>query len=550
MAGKLTPIEQIKTCINSKTNFLLSGGAGCGKTDTLKRTLEYIFSNPILKHNNVACITFTNVAANEIKSRIENPNLHVSTIHEFLWSCIKQHQLELKVSLLTLIEEEKKKTRSGIKYDGDEELSYEYLENKSIEYREYRKLEEGIVSHNEVLKLANFMFAGYPLLCRIVKDSFPFILIDEYQDTDRKVIELLLDHLSVDIGTKFNKTACSLNNKVTIGLFGDSMQSIYAYGISDINNYVQAGIVKEIAKEDNYRSSTSVIDLINKLRFDTIKQKPSGDNKETVGSAKFLYSTSDIDLDQVKNHEIFGSWDFDDSSHTKELYLTHRLISRKAGYSQIFTEYGNADRLFGDNKDRLMNHLFHIQELIDLYESGKYNVFIKKCNYKISKISDKKMLSDNMVIFANDQDKKTIGDLIELADRFKIFPKDDGLKSFISENSERYEAIYKIPVSESNVLYRYEQEYMPYSTQHNVKGTEFINVLVVLDNGGWNQYNFGDLFGERPDKQSIIVRTRKIFYVCCSRAIQNLAVFFPNPSNTVLSTAKDWFGESNLLEII
>ena len=91
---------------------------------------------------------------------------------------------------------------------------------------------------------------------------------------------------------------------------------------------------------------------------------------------------------------------------------------------------------------------------------------------------------------------------------------------------------------------------MPYSTQHNVKGTEFINVLVVLDNGGWNQYNFGDLFGERPDKQSIIVRTRKIFYVCCSRAIQNLAVFFPNPSNTVLSTAKDWFGESNLLEII
>ncbi len=542
MVGKLTPIEQIKGCINSKTNFLLSGGAGCGKTDTLKRTLEYIFSDPILKRNNVACITFTNAAANEIKSRIENPNLHVSTIHEFLWSCIKQHQAELKLSLLTLIEEEKKKTRSGIKYDGDEELSYEYFENKSIEYREYRKLEDGIVSHNEVLKLANYMFAGYPLLCRIVKNKFPFIFIDEYQDTDKKVIGIFLDSLQANN---------NLPNKITVGLFGDSMQSIYAYGIGDINNYVQMGIVKEITKEDNYRSSTSVIDLINKLRFDTIKQKASGDNKETVGSAKFLYSTTDIDdLDQVKKHEIFGSWDFGDSSNTKELYLTHRLIAGKAGYSQIFTEYGNADRLFGDNKDRLMKHLFHIWELIDLYESGKYNVFIKKCNYKISKISDKKMLSDNMVSLANDQDKKTIGDLIELADRVKIFPKDDGLKSFISENSERYEAVCKIPDSESNVLYMYEQEYMPYSTQHNVKGTEFDNVLVVLDNGGWNQYNFGDLFGERLDKQNIIVRTRKIFYVCCSRAKHNLAVFFPNPSNTVLSTAKDWFGESNLLKIM
>jgi len=542
MAGKLTPIEQIKGYINSKTNFLLSGGAGCGKTDTLKRTLEYIFSDPILKRNNVACITFTNAAANEIKSRIENPNLHVSTIHEFLWSCIKQHQAELKLSLLTLIEEEKKKTRSGIKYDGDEELSYEYFENKSIEYREYRKLEDGIVSHNEVLKLANYMFAGYPLLCRIVKNKFPFIFIDEYQDTDKKVIGIFLDSLQANN---------NLPNKITVGLFGDSMQSIYAYGIGDINNYVQMGIVKAITKEDNYRSSTSVIDLINKLRFDTIKQKASGDNKETVGSAKFLYSTTDIDdLDQVKKHEIFGSWDFGDSSNTKELYLTHRLIAGKAGYSQIFTEYGNADRLFGDNKDRLMKHLFRIWELIDLYESGRYNVFIKKCNYKISKISDKKMLSDNMVSLANDQDKKTIGDLIELADRVKIFPKDDGLKSFISENSERYEAVCKIPDSESNVLYMYEQEYMPYSTQHNVKGTEFDNVLVVLDNGGWNQYNFGDLFGERPDKQNIIIRTGKIFYVCCSRAKHNLAVFFPNPSNTVLSTAKDWFGESNLLKIM
>ena len=549
MAGKLTPIEQIKECIDSKTNFLLSGGAGCGKTDTLKRTLEHIFSNPILKRNNVACITFTNVAANEIKSRFENPKLHVSTIHEFLWSCIKQYQTELKLSLLTLIQEEKKKPRSGIKYDGDEELSYEYFENKSIEYREYRKLDDGIVSHSEVLKLSNFMFAGYPLLCRIIKDRFTFIFIDEYQDTDKKVIELLLDHLSVDIGTKFNKTACSLSNKVTIGLFGDSMQSIYAYGISDINNYIQMGIVKEIVKEDNYRSSISVIDLINKLRFDTIKQKASGDNKKTIGSAKFLYSTTDIDLGCVKEHRVFEGWDFDDPANTKELYLTHRLIAGKAGYGQIFTEYGKADRLLGDNKDELMKHLFKIQELIDLYESKKYNEFIRKCKFKISKLSDKKTLQDNIKGLVAIQKEKSIGDLIELADKFNIYPKDDSLKSFIPENTERYEIVRKIPATEANVLYRYEQEDTPYSTQHNIKGTEFNNVFVVLDNGGWHQYNFKDLFGERPG-YGTVERTKKMFYVCCSRAKENLVVFFPSPSNTVLSTAKDWFGESNLIKIM
>ena len=540
MAGKLTPIEQIKRCINSKTNFLLSGGAGCGKTDTLKRTLEYIFSDLVLKHNNVACITFTNVAVNEIKGRIENPRLHVSTIHEFLWSCIKNHQNNLKLALLDLIEQEKKVARSGIRYDGEVELNFKYFDSKNIEYREYRKLEDSIISHSEILKLANYMFAKYPLLCRIIKNKFPFIFIDEYQDTDKKVIGIFLESLQIN-----NKPP----NKITIGLFGDSMQSIYAYGIGCINDYVEKKIVKEIPKEDNYRCSTSIIDLINKLRFDTIKQKASGDNKETVGSAKFLYSTTDItDLDQLKEHKIFESWDFANPENTKELYLTHRLIADEAGYNLIFSEYGKADRLFGDKKDRLMKHLFHIQELIDLYKRKDYNGFIRNCKYKITKLSDKKMLSDNMASLVTAKGK-TIGDLIELADSFNIYPKDDGLKSFILQENEKFKAVCKIPALESKLLYEREQEYMPYSTQHNVKGTEFDNVLVVLDNGGWNQYNFGDLFGERPG-YGTIQRTQKIFYVCCSRAKHNLVVFFSNPSNIVLGTAKDWFGESNLLKIM
>ena len=304
--------------MKNRNNFLLNGGAGCGKTHTLKQALEYIFTDPDLKQNNVACITFTNVAANEIKSRIGNPHLHVSTIHEFLWSCIKHYQEDVKLALLDLIEHEKKEARSGIKYDGDEDLSIEYFTGKRIEYREYRKLEDGIVSHDEVLKLANHMFAGYPLLCRIVKNKFPFIFIDEYQDTAKRVVEIFLDHLAIDLGGKFNKTGCSLN-KVTIGLFGDSMQSIYAYGIGNISDYVANRVVKEIPKKDNYRCSTSVISLINKLRSDTIEQSASGDNAKIAGSVRFLFSNDDVDLDAVRRHVVFKGWDFNDSENTKEL---------------------------------------------------------------------------------------------------------------------------------------------------------------------------------------------------------------------------------------
>ena len=61
-----------------------------------------------------------------------------------------------------------------------------------------------------------------------------------------------------------------------------------------------------------------------------------------------------------------------------------------------------------------------------------------------------------------------------------------------------------------------------FSTQHNIKGAEFDNVFLVLDNGNWSQYNFEYLFDNRTDKESVLERTRKIFYVCCTRAKKNL----------------------------
>ena len=545
MASELTPLDQIKECIKDRSNFLLSGGAGCGKTHTLKEALEYIFTDSELKQNSVACITFTNVAADEVRSRIQNPNLYVGTIHEFLWSCIKQYQKDLKLSLIELIEKEKEKEKTGIKYEGDENLTVDYFADKRIEYRQYKKLEEGIVSHNDVLRLANFMFDKYPFLCRIIKDKFPFIFIDEYQDTDKRVVEIFLECLSIDVDKSGNKTT----KKVTVGMFGDAMQSIYAYGVGNINSYVESGVIKEIPKMDNYRCSTTVIDLLNKLRFDDIKQTASGNNKNIIGSAKFLYSKTDLALSAVKKHEALASWNFEDSENTKELYLTHRLIAGKAGYDRIFAEYGDADRLLGDNKDGLMKHLFSINELIDLYLSKKYNEFIRKCSFRINKLDDKKILKANIKSLLIAQNEKTIGELITLANDLGIYPYSDSLREFITENESIYSKICQIPASEAKVLYDYEQDYLPYSTQHNIKGTEFRNVLVVLDNGGWNQYNFGDLFGERPDKQHIIERTGKIFYVCCSRTIENLVVFFPEPSEIVLNKAREWFGSENVLTI-
>ena len=97
-------------------------------------------------------------------------------------------------------------------------------------------------------------------------------------------------------------------------------------------------------------------------------------------------------------------------------------------------------------------------------------------------------------------------------------------------------------------LYEYLEGQTPFSTQHKTKGAEFDNVLVILDNGGWNNYSFEKMFLGTASP-SVGERTKKIFYVCCTRAKENLAVFFHNPNAQVITKAKEWFNEQNVIEI-
>ena len=525
----LNPIETIGGHIKTGNNFVLNGGAGSGKTRSLIDVID-------LLHNNdstckIACITFTNVAADEITKRVldKSINLRASTIHDFLWDIIKHYQKNLKQTLLQLIQS------GDIKYSGEEKLSDETFKSKSIEYREWVKLEDGTISHNEVLQLANKLFKESQLLRRIMSDKYDFILIDEYQDTEKQVIEIFLNYLQEE------------HKHPLIGLFGDSMQSIYDKGIGDLHEYISSGSIKEVPKVDNWRCAKSVITLINKIRNDGLQQKPAG--KNLVGKITFLYSNADqINMKTIKKHKSFADFDFTKHSENKELYLTHKLIASQFGFVNLLNNYQYKQSLTGDNPDKLIKHLFQIQEIIFLYKGNKYNDFIRKTDYKILKNSDLKILKENIDLLKN-HSSKTIEEVINLADKLKLVQKDDSLQSFILDHEEQYNKVKDLQYSEVVSLYEYRSEHSPYSTQHGVKGTEYDNVFVVLDNGNWNQYNFTYLFENREDKEAIITRTRKIFYVCCSRTKDNLIVYYHNPNQTVIDKAKEWFGKDNTISI-
>lgn len=504
-------------------HFIVTGGAGSGKTYQLIRTINYIYEK--MPSAKVACITYTNVGVEEIKKRAPYEQLWVSTIHEFIWNEIKNYNKNLVESIKVLCKNNEIETKDK------EIVNNEQYAPVQVQYKEYRNLKDGIISHNEVIKLGQYMFKNYKLLSKILSDKYDFIFIDEYQDTDKKIIDMLLD--------SFIKNE---NCHTLLGFFGDNMQAIYESGIGDINAEYYG--LKNIEIHENRRCSTTVIDLLNKQR--KLKQEPANNNSK--GSVKFIYSNQNIDIDIIKKRYM-SEWNFKNFEKTKELYLTKKLISKNCGFTRLLDTYKTesyADKLLGNELDEFAKQIQRIEQLIYYYDNNMYFDFINFSQYKITNIEDKEILK-NTIMKLNCK-KNNIGELFDIANKSGLCKNSDSFNKLKTEKSEFYNKITKISVTEAKKYFKYFNSYTPYSTQHGVKGAEFDNVFVVLDNGRWNKYNFKTLFSKTSNNTSIYERTKKLFYVCCSRAKENLVIYFPKINSITLNEAKSFFTEDEIIE--
>ena len=528
------PQDKISACLSKKRNFLLSGGAGSGKTHTLVETLGQIFNENM--DTSVACVTYTNVAANEIKERAPYTNLWVSTIHEFLWREIKIFQK----NLICVFDEE----------FGAEE-SVDMTKVTKISYQNYRNLPEGIISHNDLIKIAERMFAKYPKLAKIFCDKYDYILIDEYQDTDANVIKIFLSHIKP-----------FAIQKLCVGMFGDKMQSIYngVEAQDGLGQYVDD--FEYIEKSDNYRCSQEVIKLLNEVR-DDIKQIPSnkdsdGNITNLHGSAVFVYSHQPFNYDELCKSHLVNGWDFDDPKKTKVLMLTHNLIARHNNFGRIVECYKNcektkeyaSERLLGGNPDELAKLILRACDLIHMFKIKDYKSLLSEMDLEIKNNGDKGTVSNIFKGIIADTNS-TIGAVLEKLNNARIVVSESTIAKYYEtdEYGSFFNEISGISLQEAENYYEYYNGLLPFSTQHGVKGAEYDNVLIVLDNGRWNKYNFGYLFEETPNRASVIEATKKIFYVCCSRSKDNLIVFMQSPSRQAILKATAWFGAENCINL-
>lgn len=627
-------VEKVLEVIKQGQNFILEGGAGSGKTYSLISIIEKISMEEPKK--SIVCITYTNNAVAEIRARIINDNLRVSTIHDFIWHVIENFQKEIKECLVELINDDAQILFVAPKEVlGDELISLDYFDGVRVEYTEWYSMSiteqnKVQISHDHILIVAEKMFSKYKKLSDILKDTANYIFVDEYQDTSPLVVKILLEHLKKS--TRDN----------IVGFFGDSMQSIYDSGVGNIDSY---GLEK-IQKNQNRRNPRKVINLANKFRSDGLVQIPSSDvaapnmNNGNVieGTVKFIYGDGITHLEDLRNSELFKELEFDIPQKTKELRLTHKLNAETAGFSKLFELYSsdllvklitdmkekfnaselvdkgktfeelveeaqivvrkggpliidivksipellaiyeeiktfsfeeviskskvNKDSLLaykfnglssryeaGTDRDRILQRLDLIFELIELYKIGKHNEFLRITCFKITSSADKINLSKIMKEISDND--ITIGKVIKLAERTGLISKDDLFTNFI-ENKGYYLwlRLEKLPFQEYVNSIAYLREYVSVITQHKVKGSEYENVLVLLDNGRWNQYNFNSIFGKGSSNEKVQNRTKKLFYVTITRAMKNLIVYMPCNDQQILEKAKDYFEQSDIVDVL
>lgn len=330
---RLTTIDKILLALEKKKNFVLQGGAGSGKTQSLKDVIDKVSKEYDTKK--IACITYTNRATDEIIKRVGN-DFTICTIHSFLYQVIINykkniHQVIEELFLIPKIErkdisiyedgkdqatqEHKKykkiyekynkifwtlnkkssneKPKGKKEYDSNfesfnDELNtkIDFLNNEIKQYIKEKIYNEGrynsynetrfnnlkdlTFGHDGLLEISVLLFKKFPLLTRIVQDKFDFIFIDEYQDTNSEIVDIFIKKIGVN------------PEKTQIGLFGDSMQAIYKEGVGDVEQYISDKNLELINKEDNYRCSKQVIEFANQFRNDGLEQKVALKEKEII----------------------------------------------------------------------------------------------------------------------------------------------------------------------------------------------------------------------------------------------------------------------------
>ena len=581
---------------------LVTAGAGTGKTRLLTHRIAYLIEELNVNPYNILAITFTNKAANEMKTRVESlvdggNRVWISTFHSMCVRILRADIEKLNCGYdrnFTIYSDtdSEKVVKAILKDFGIEDDAKKFIfhisncKNKNIDILQYKKENEYIREIDEIVKVYNeyekrlqdcnaldfddlltktyMLFKNCPDVLEFYARRFEYVLVDEFQDTNKIQYDL-------------TKMLCSVHKNLFV--VGDEDQSIYSWRGADFTNIFN--ISKDFENthifklQQNYRCTKDILNKANTLialndeRYDkklwTDKQSDEkaqynlyyDEQEEATFVASTIcslvqkgYSYSDIAILVRLNaltlpfeekllaynipHKIYGGFKFFERVEIKNILSYLRLfINPKDEVSFLriinFPRRGIGDGAIALLKDASMNF---DKSILDVALNAGAFEQTKKLEPKLSTFSNTyNSLKNDLLNLPLDEF------VIKVIDEFKIkdaYPKDNddnvdklmnidqfegSVKMFVDSNPNCTLADYLESVTlQSDIDTMGTENNVTIATVHAVKGLEFKVVFVV----GMEEGIFPLSRCQENPKE--LQEERRLAYVAFTRAGEHLFV--------------------------
>ena len=341
--------KQYEAVVNTEGPCLIIAGAGSGKTKVLTHKIAYLMEEKEVKPWNILAITFTNKAANEMKTRVENlvgnaaKDMWIGTFHSIcvkilrrfidrigydtsfiifdtsdqktlIKECIKAVDLDEKLfadrAVLSEISNAKNEMLEPMQYAL--RTGGEYRKEKIAQvYSLYQKKlkENNAVDFDDIINLTIKILMENPDVLAYYSDKFKYVLVDEYQDTNKSQFTLV-----TMLASKYGN----------ITVVGDNDQGIYSFRGADISNILNFERdfpgTKIIKLEQNYRCTGNILNAANAvIKNNTVKYKKELWTENDIGELPNVFC-GDNEYDEgsyiaqqifkLKREEYFKYQDF------------------------------------------------------------------------------------------------------------------------------------------------------------------------------------------------------------------------------------------------
>ena len=284
--------KQYEAVVNTEGPCLVIAGAGSGKTKVLTHKIAYLIDEKGVLPWNILAITFTNKAANEMKERIEGlvgdvaKDIWMGTFHSvcvrilrrfidrigfdfsfiifdtsdqrtLIKACIKNIGLDDKMFTDRSVQSEISNAKNEMLEPDQYTLraNGDFRKEKiALVYEMYQKRlkENNAIDFDDIINYTIKILMDNPDVLEYYSDKFKYVLVDEYQDTNKSQFTLVT-------------LLASKNGNITV--VGDNDQGIYSFRGADISNILNFERdfpgTKIIKLEQNYRCTQNILDAAN-----------------------------------------------------------------------------------------------------------------------------------------------------------------------------------------------------------------------------------------------------------------------------------------------